>query len=250
MTLSISESTQNLDSCGHISDTTLSGCTNVDSAEIDLASLPKVYIGTPWPIPYISAGFCKSLRNMFVPFPHVFETMSSRFLADSRNAIIDQAIKGGFDYVMQLDADQQFKPDFFLRLWEVIKTHGEDAIATGWAICKGGKFANESSVYRVGTDDIVSVPVTELEHRTEPFEVDAFGTCGFLASTSFFKKLNPPWFADINIIRDDLRMDEFHIATEFAMGQDLTFGIRAKEAGAKLIVVPQMRMPHEDMRTI
>lgn len=187
---------------------------------------------------------------MFVPFPHVYEISRARFLADARNAIIDQAIKGNFDYVMQIDADQYFPPEFFLKLWEVVKAYGDDAIATGWSICKGGKFAGESSVYRVGTDDIVSVPITELEHTREPFEIDAFGTCGFLASTSFFKKLNPPWFADINIIRDDLRMDEFHIATEFAMGQDLSFGVRAKEVGGKLIVVPGMRMPHEDTRTI
>lgn len=222
----------------------------MDDKEIDLDALPKVYIGTPWPIPYISSGFTQSLRNMFVPFPHMFEMVRSRFLADARNAIIDQAIKGKFDYVMQIDADQYFPPEFFLRLWEVVKAYGDDAIATGWSVCKAGKFGGQSSVYRVGTDDIVSVPITELEHTREPFEVDAFGTCGFLASTSFFKKLNPPWFADINIIRDDLRMDEFHIATEFAMGQDLSFGVRAKEVGGKLIVVPGMRMPHEDIRTI
>lgn len=216
----------------------------------EFEGLPKIFIGTPWSVPYISSGFCTSLRNMFVPFPHVYEQIRSRFLADARNAIVDQAIKANFDYVMQIDADQHFPPNFFLRLWEGIKEHGDDAVITGWSICKAGKFGGQSSVYRIRDTDIVAVPVTELQHRREYLEVDAFGTCGFLASTKLFAKFNPPWFADINLIRDDLRMDELHVATEFVMGQDLSFAVRAREVGGRIYCATDMRMPHEEMRTL
>lgn len=215
-----------------------------------LAGLPKIYIGTPWPIPYISTGFCHSLRNMLVPFPYVFECVKSRFLADARNAIVEQAIVRNFDYVMQIDADQQFPPDFFIRLWRGIQEYGDNAVLTGWSICKAGRYEGQPSVYRVRDADVHAISIAELSRRRGFIEVDAFGSCGFLASTAFFRKMRQPWFADINLIRDDLRMDEFHVATEFVMGQDLSFAVRAKEAGGRIICVPEMRMPHEEMKVV
>lgn len=201
-------------------------------------------------MPYISAGYANSLRNMFVPFPHRYEQIKARFLADARNALVQHAIDAGFDYVLQIDADQWFPPEFFVTLWEGIKRYGDDAVVTGWSICKAGKYAKQPSVYRVADGDIVAITTAELRHREEYIEVDAFGTCGFLASTKLLRKLRSPWFADINLIRDDLRVDGLLVATEFAMGQDLSFATRIKEVGGRLICATKMRMPHEEVTVL
>jgi len=170
---------------------------------------------------------------------------SSRFIPDGRNSLVWTAIQNGFDYIVQIDADQKFKPDFFLNLWKGIKEHGDDTIVTGWSRCKSGKFGKKPSVFRREGHDIVSITESELENRHGYIEVDSFGTCGFIASIKFLKKLKPPWFADINVICEEERIDELYVASEFAVGQDIAFAGRVREAGGTIICSTDAYMPHE-----
>jgi len=152
--------------------------------------------------------------------------------------------------MMQIDADQHFDPDFFIKLWEGIQEHGDDTIITGWATCKTGKFANEPSIFRVEDHDIVSVSKEELEASPTYIDADSYGSCGFLMSTKLLEKIHPPWWADVNLIREDIKVHGAFVGTEFTLGQDVVFGARVKEAGGSIKVRTDAFMPHEVIRTI
>jgi len=216
----------------------------------NMSDLPKIFIGTPWSVPYIPAAFTLSLRNMLVPLPHVFDFVAARHVVDARNAIVKLAIDNNFDFVMMLDADQSFPSNFFIELWKIVQQDPENNIATGWAIIKTGKYAGKTSVCKWKNGDFYAEDPKKVSIRKKPFQTDGFGTCGFLCSTKIFKRLTFPWFTDINIICEENRLGQFYVATEFAMGQDLCFSIKAKEVGARLICHPKMKMPHQVLQNI
>lgn len=190
---------------------------------------------------------------MFVPFPdHMWEPVGARFIPDARNAIVHSAMEGGFDLVMQVDADQWFPWNFFLELYEGIKEHGEDTIVTGWSICKSGIFANKPSVF--GYDDerggVYAISEAQIQTSERYFPVHSFGTAGFLAPTSVFRKIDSPWFADLNTLHDDKRIHGAFVATTFTVGQDILFTARAREAGIKVLCARDARMPHETVTSL
>jgi hypothetical protein len=182
---------------------------------------------------------------MFIPFPdNHYEPVQGRNIPDARNAAVNNALHGVFDLHMQVDEDQTFEWDFFLKLYGGIKEYGEDTIVTGWSICKTGTFQGKPSVYRSERDKVVSVPEVELQTSPDFIEVDSFGSCGFLAPTSVFEKIGDPWFADINIILEDKQVDGLYVGTEFAVGQDIAFASRLKKAGIKIVCATKARMGH------
>jgi hypothetical protein len=182
---------------------------------------------------------------MFIPFPdHLFEPVQGRNIPDTRNSAVYSAIHGGFDYHMQIDEDQRFNWDFFLKLYGGIQEYGQDTIVTGWSKCKSGPFAGKPNIYRCTDDGVDALTETELQTSPEYIEVDSFGTSGFLAPTSIFKKFEDPWFADINIIHDDKRIAGLYAGTQFAVGQDLFLARRLIEAGVKIVCATKARMPH------
>ena len=217
---------------------------------IGMDDLPKVFISTPWNFPYISAAFATSLRNMFVPIPHIYDPMQGRYVADARNAIIYNALESQFDLVMMIDGDNYPSTNFFIDLWKLIKPCPDNTIATGWSVIKSGRMEGRSSIFKWRNGDFDALTIEETSLQTSPFEAEGFGSCGFLCSTEIFRKLQHPWFADINIIHEERKLDEFYMATEFAMGQDLCFSIKARQAGIKIICDPRLRMPHEVISTI
>ena len=223
----------------------LSGCTDEKREKFKDPEMPSVYIATPHPYPFISRGFCISLRNLFIPFPdHHFETVQGRNIPDARNVAIYNAMANGFDYIMMIDADQYFPWDFFIELYGGIKEYGPDTIVTGWSVCKTGLFAGKTSVYTQNEHSVDAIPSVELQTSERYREVDAFGTAGFLAPTKVFEKVEPPYFTDINIICGDKRPDGTY-PTEFAMGQDIYSTDRFRQAGVKIVCATDMRMPHE-----
>ena len=207
--------------------------------------LPSLYIASPSRSEYYHRLFGASLRNLFVPFPdNHYEPCQARNIPDTRNSAVSNAIRGKFDLHMQVDEDQTFEWDFFLKLYGGIKEYGENTIVTGWSICKSGTFERKPSVYRTEGNSVVSVPEVELQTSPEYIEVDSFGSCGFLAPTSVFDRIKAPWFTDINLISEDKRVDELYVGTEFAVGQDIHLASRLKQAGVKVVCATKARMGH------
>jgi hypothetical protein len=189
---------------------------------------------------------------MFVPFPdNLKEPVMGRNIPDTRNLAVANAIENNFDYTMQIDADQCFAEDFFLKLWGGIKKYGENTIVTGWAKCKSGQFGGQPCVFRNGDDgEMYAVSEVELQTSDDYIEIDSFGTCGFLAPTSIFRKLKPPWFTDLNVIYPDQRIHGAYVGTKFEVGQDVFFTSRLREAGVKVVCATKARMPHEVVKVI
>ena len=213
--------------------------------------LPSVYFGIPWPATFVSTHFAIHLRNCFFPFPDVVvEPMKARNIADARNAIVNNAIEGNFDYVMMCDADQWLMPETFLQLYKGIKIHGSNTVATAWSVCSSGVFANQTSVYRKEGTGVVPIPSVELEVAPEYIPCAAFGTACFLAPTEVFKRIEPPWFGDVFAIREGDEFSGLLRPTEFVIGQDIYASNRLSEAGNQLIVATKARLPHERMTAI
>ena len=214
--------------------------------------MPSLLICSPSRAEYVSRGFTHSLRNMFVPFPdNHYDPVQGRHIADARNAAVYAAITNDFTLHMQVDEDQRFPWDFFLNLYEGIKQYGENTIVTGWAICKSGIFGGKPCVFRKDGGEVVAISEAELQASPEYIEIDSFGTCGFMAPTSVFKQLEPPWFADVNILHPPRDGDNgLHVGTSFVVGQDVFMSNRLREAGTKIICSTKSRMPHEFMSVL
>jgi hypothetical protein len=215
----------------------------------DLDKCPKILIGVPWVYHAISTGFCESLRNMYVPFPTVLcRIFKGRGIADARNLIVGAAIEGGFDYVMEIDADQYARPELFIMLWEVLRQYGrENVVASSWARLKTDKWRGRPCVFQFSDRTLVPLTEEDVRGRDGPFEADAIGTCGFLASTALFRRIPPPWHRDVYLIRPDVRVGELYAASEFKLGQDLGFSFAVREAGGKIIVEPKAFLEHEEL---
>lgn len=214
--------------------------------------MPSVYICSPSRSDFVSRGFTTSLRNMFIPFPdHHYEPVQGRNIPDARNAGIFTALENGFDYIMQVDEDQRFPWDFFIELYGGIKEYGKDAIVTGWSICKSGLFGGQPSVFRKGDDGVYALTEAELQASEKYIEVDAFGSCGWLAHRSLFEGLQPPWFADIHLIHpSEIGPDGLYEGSIFSVGQDIYLANRVKQNGGRVVCATNSRMPHEYIATL
>lgn len=209
---------------------------------------PKILIGTPWGFHVISTDFCENLRNMYVPFPltHFRTFASGRSIADARNSIIQAALDADYDYVMEIDADQYARPELFLELWRIIKSSDSDnLIASAWARLKTPEWHGRPCVFQFADGTLIPITEEVIGSRKEPFEADAVGTCGFLASTSLFRRMRPPWHRDVNLICEADRLGELYVPTEFVLGQDLGFSFAVREAGARILIHPGMMLEHE-----
>lgn len=216
---------------------------------------PKLLIGTPWNISFVSTGFCVALRNLYVPFPYHFVAMASRHVPDARNAICDRARSNGFSHILMLDADTQPPQDTVTRLWNILEACGHDnTVAAGWARLKTGPWANKPSVFKA-KDGGGFESIENLTECREFVSAYAVGSACLLFSTKVLDRISPPWFADIFVVIEGEEFIEgeentVYCPTEYRQGQDLVFSSRIREAGVKLIVDPKLQLPHEVLGTI
>jgi len=215
----------------------------------------KLLLATPWNVSFVSTGFCLHLKNLHVPIPHTFIFMRARHVSDARNAICIEAQKRGATHVMMIDADNYVPQDAFTRLWAILEREGhENTIAYGWTVLKSGEWANKPGVFR--TDEKGGFrPIDDIVKQEQPISVDAVGTSCLLFSLKVLEKVRPPWFSDIFVLRPEDKFSEggdhtIYCPTEYREGQDLTFSMRMKNAGVKLVVDPKMKLLHELTGTI
>jgi hypothetical protein len=149
---------------------------------------------------------------------------------------------------MMIDADQYVPQDAFVRLWNILEKEGHDkAIAYGWTILKTGEFAGKPGVFKVQGGKLRSIE--DLQSRDEPLSVDAIGTSCLLFSVRILERIPPPYFADVFVLRENQgwKTDDnvIWVPTHYAVGQDISFSKRMREAGVKIIVDPKVKLPHE-----
>lgn len=209
----------------------------------------KILIGIPWNVDYISTKFSIALRNIEIPYENECIDFAGRTNPERANAICRHALANDFSHVMIIDTDQIAPKISFISLWNILEEYGhERTIAFGWAICKKGQFEGKPSIFRKSKKGFHSIDIQE-DHR-KPFEVDASGCPCLLFSTEVLRKLDPPFFADLHLIRQQDKQDAEWLFTDFAMSPDFLFSVRAKVAGVALICDPQLKLAHEKMITI
>ena len=216
--------------------------------------MPKILIGTPWNIDFISTGFCEHLRNMIVPYPTWFKVIRARNIPDARNALCLLAVENEFTHIMMIDADQRAPQDCFLKLWAVLEEHGHDkTIAAGWATIKSGNFAGQSCVFESKDGELR--PLDPSGFGDSPFPAYAVGTACLLFDTQLLERLTPPWFSDLYVIREEEKFVEGEHSdifwpVEYRFGQDVTFSLRMRGAGMTIMVEPKVKLPHEIIGTL
>jgi len=227
---------------------------NLWESELGSQKEPHIYIATPWNVPFISTNFCVTLRNLKIPFEHIYNAHLARHIADARNGICVEAVKKKATHIMMIDADQWIPQDAFIRLWRILEEYGhEDTIAFGWTILRTGRFTGKPGVFKIKNGELHSIE--DIKSCRQPISVDAISTCCLLFNTQILRRIHPPWFADIYIIREEEKFADnpqrvIYAPTQFSTGQDVFFSVRAKSCGFKIICDPNLKLPHEIIGTI
>lgn len=224
-----------------------------------LPDVPNILIATPWTHHQISTQFATSMINaaLVLPFPGTFNTFKARHTADARNAICLAAIDEGYSHIFMVDADQYISDDTFNKLWKILEEYGHDnTIASAWATIRGGQFEGNTSIVFDAGDRFVSPHETRISK--EIFQAYSVGTPGLLFCTRVLEKIQPPWFADLLTV--DNALDSIadkgdgggvvYWPLERRATHDYVFGIRMTEAGVKIMVDPECKLPHEVVESI
>ena len=224
-----------------------------------MPDVPNILIAVPWTHHQVSAQFTAAMVNLalVMPFPSNFEFFKARHTADARNVICLTAIDEGYSHIFMVDADQYVSTDTFNRLWKILEEYGHDnIIASAWATIRGGQFEGNTSVLFDAGDKFVSPHETRIPKET--FQAYSVGTPGMLFCTKVLEKIQPPWFADLLTVDNalDTIKDKgdgggvVYWPLERRATHDYVFGIRMTEAGVKIMVDPECKLPHEIVESI
>ena len=183
----------------------------------------KILIAVPC-MDMVSARFAQSLATLQRPCDTAVAFQIGSLVYESRNKLVQQAIKFESDFVLWLDSDMIFPPDTLMRLMK----HMED----GKDIVSGLYFRRVLPFAPVLYKDLKRgggwSPYDDYP-RNSVFEIAGCGFgCVLVRSDVFFDTANQEgWFSP---------MDHF--------GEDLSFCIRAREAGYKIYCDSTIKCGH------
>ena len=150
---------------------------------------------------------------------------TSANVAKNRNIWASIAVSGKYDYLFMVDSDMSFKP---VVIQELVKTSQEyNCVSVGLTYL--GNPPHDPALFEWNEDLEETKPYTpSYVHSKElPFEVDMAGCFGMMIPVSILKQLGG---APFNRTR---RLEE-----------DISFCLRIREAGHKMMCNPQARFDH------
>jgi hypothetical protein len=164
--------------------------------------------------------------------------ISSIYIQDNRNDLVDLLLARGDDWLLQLDTDESFPPTLLRQLMRTA-----DPVTRPIVV---GLYANVSTDAANGSMCIVDhifgeredgqyTPVVPPENL-QPFQVDAAGTGVFLTHRSVFERIAPPWFW-----LEKIQLPNGKIQT---MNEDIAFCRLAREAGFPIWCDPLAEVVH------
>ncbi len=157
--------------------------------------------------------------------PSRFSFICRASCADARNMLAREAVESGADRVLWIDSDMVFGDDLMIRL-------GEDLDA-GWDMVCGIFFKRE-----LPTTPVIYRDIDALTGTAEPYtdyprdEVFSVAGCGFgavMMTTELLKRMDDPAFA---------------FTPRDGLSEDLSFCVRANEAGARIACDSRIRVGH------
>lgn len=186
----------------------------------------KILIGVPT-MDMVSVHFCRSLVTL-----QKLDCCSVSFIINSliysaRNIICQQAIEGGYDYVLWLDSDMVFPTDILTKLLNDIE--GRDMVT--------GLYFRRVTPFSPVLFSELSIKGNECKfsgvdnYPADIFEVAGAGMGCMLMRTEVLKKIaeeeGPVWFAPMGNV-----------------GEDCAFAIRARRNGFKMYCDPNIKLGH------
>lgn len=163
------------------------------------------------------------------------------YVQDNRNQLVDEALDFEYDWLLQVDSDEQFKPELLRQLMRFAKKDTTPIVFGLYSNALHAEGEVEDAFYCV---DMIYREVETGEYSpivppsdVRPFEVDAAGSGIMLVHTSVFKKMEYPWF----IATYCLPIGKKRLQP---MNEDIAFCRSAREAGYHLYVVPLAEATH------
>lgn len=193
----------------------------------------RIYIGTPVykELPVEFVGSIQRLISM-PGFGFATNYHKSCLIHNGRTRIAEAFVNGKhadmFKYILWIDSDMVFTENDFLTLFEHIQKPEVDIV--------GGMYSKRQSPYNINAGYCNKKTKWRLEALVdwgeELMEVDYLGMGFVLMTQDIFKKMKKPWFEYRKYKSGD------------TLGEDVTFCLKAKEAGFKVWLDPNVQLGH------
>ncbi len=168
----------------------------------------------------VAAGVIEAFRAMVEPRPRI---------AMARNEIVKEFLRGPCNWLLMIDPDM--RPDitgegFLLTSLRLLQATGGGVV--GAPACAGPP-GYSVNVFWMAQDDagIRHVSHQEAAEMRGIELVPAVGTGLMLASRNVFERIEPPWFSDEMLDKEE---------TKLRMSQDVAFCMRARQHGVPVFV--------------
>lgn len=160
------------------------------------------------------------------------------YIQENRNNLVKDARDLGADWLLQLDSDYSFDPNFLQMIMRNADKDGKNMIfglySNIGAFKKDGSFEVIDCIYRETSDG--KFQNISIKDNGQLVEVDASGTGLFLSHVSVYDKIPYPWFWVTLFQNDD--------GTTQMMNEDLSFCRFARMSGFKLWCDPMAEAHH------
>lgn len=170
----------------------------------------------------MAASLIAAINATFVPIHMVF--YQSAYIHDSRNKVVDAAIKEGSSHLMFIDHDMVFPETGITTLLN----RGKEIIGG----CYNARaFPLKLSVFGLDSNNLTCL-LKHSELPSEPFRVEALGAGFMLIETAVFKKIEQPYFSVEPWGGDGI------------IGEDVYFCKKAGKVGVEVWADPTIPLKH------
>ena len=187
---------------------------------------------------FCHTDFLRALLGLEIIGEAQFTFAQGSLVYDARNKLCDIAMEGGFDRVLWLDSDMSFPRDLLRRL----SAHIDDGAEIVTGLCVTRKDPIQTTVYsdigmRQDPGEKYPTPYrTPVQNIPDaPFAVAACGMAAVLMTTDLIRRVHEQFGLPFSPIA--------------GFGEDLSFCIRARELGAKILCEPGPEIGHVGMHT-
>lgn len=188
----------------------------------------------------VHTQFMRSLLQLTKVGEVGFALSSSSLVYDARNTLAKQAVDGGFDRVLWLDSDMEFKPDMFVNLMQDMDDNSLEIVG-------GIYFSRKEPVVpvvyqKVGyyhdeeQDTVTPCALNYYEYpKDDLFPCEGIGFGSVLMTTDLIKKVQDKYGLPFSPI--------------LGFGEDLSFCVRARDVGATIMCDSRIKVGHVGLRT-
>lgn len=184
----------------------------------------------------IHTAFVQSILSLRVPggVKISYGMVLNSLVYDARNALAAQAVNEDADYILWLDSDMTFEPDMLERMLA-----DDKEIVCGLFFRRRPPFS--PCIYKTLRADREyperNVFEKQFAYPDEIFTVEGCGMAAVLMSTDVLRKIA------LNEMRDGRKAIPPFVPL-LGFGEDLSFCIRAREAGCEIWCDPQIKIGH------